>query len=66
MKKIKLFSISLAMAFLCLGCKTKQGTGKTKQAPNVVIVITDDQGYGDLAFTGTVSYTHLRAHETLR
>lgn len=70
MKKIKLFYISLAMAFLCLGCKTIQEKGKTQQAPNVVIVITDDQGYGDLAFTGnpaikTPTIDELRKQGTL-
>ena len=50
------------------------------KSPNVIIVITDDQGYGDIGYNGnphlitpnldkfagesTVSYTHLRAHET--
>lgn len=42
--KTKLFTIALTSSALCLA--------QTKQQPNVVIIITDDQGYGDLSFTG--------------
>jgi arylsulfatase A-like enzyme len=28
------------------------GTAQTNQHPNVLLIITDDQGYGDLSFTG--------------
>ena len=43
---------------------------KEAKRPNVVIVITDDQGYGDLAFTGnpaikTPSIDKLRSQGTL-
>jgi arylsulfatase A-like enzyme len=40
---------------LILSCKAQSKTAskvKTKQQPNVIIVITDDQGYGDIAAHG--------------
>ena len=30
----------------------KKPPAASRSKPNVVIIITDDQGYGDLAFTG--------------
>lgn len=42
--KIKLLTIALAGSALCLA--------QTKQQPNVVIILVDDMGYGDLSFTG--------------
>ena len=44
MKKIHLLTL-LFLVFL-IGCK------KDKTPPNVILIITDDQGYGDLNFTG--------------
>jgi hypothetical protein len=37
-----------ALTFAASGISTAQET----QHPNVVLIITDDQGYGDLGFTG--------------
>jgi arylsulfatase len=42
--RLELLSIALAGSALCIG--------QTPRKPNVVIIITDDQGYGDLSFTG--------------
>jgi len=42
--KIKLLAIALASSALCMA--------QTKQQPNVVIILVDDMGYGDLSFTG--------------
>lgn len=42
--KTNLLAIALASSTLCLA--------QTKQQPNVVIILTDDLGYGDLSFTG--------------
>ena len=44
MKKIHLLAL-LFLIFL-IGCK------KDKTPPNVILIITDDQGYGDLSFNG--------------
>ena len=44
MKKIHLLAL-LFLVFL-IGCK------KDKTPPNVILIITDDQGYGDLSFNG--------------
>ncbi len=44
MKKIHLLAL-LFLVFL-IGCK------KGKTPPNVILIITDDQGYGDLSFNG--------------
>jgi len=46
MKRIKI--LLAALTVLCFGCQTAQ----INQKPNVILVITDDQGYGDLACHG--------------
>jgi len=40
----KLFAIAMAGPFLC--------QAQPGDRPNVIVIITDDQGYGDLSFTG--------------
>lgn len=42
--RYKLFAIAMAGPFLCQAQPDKR--------PNVIVIITDDQGYGDLSFTG--------------
>jgi arylsulfatase A-like enzyme len=42
--RYRLLAITLAVPSLCLA--------QTKDHPNVVLIITDDQGFGDLSFTG--------------
>ncbi|MFC2090517.1 arylsulfatase [Bacteroidota bacterium] len=66
MKKFRFVFILSAIALLLASCSIEQ----SEQAPNVVIVITDDQGYGDLTFTGnpaikTSSIDDLRTQGTL-
>ncbi len=60
--------------FLILVCVTvglaSRAFARSESKPNVVIVITDDQGYGDLAFTGnpaikTPAIDELRSQGTL-
>ena len=39
--------------FVCFVClKTPALTAQAQQSPNVILIITDDQGYGDLGVTG--------------
>ncbi|TRX51903.1 arylsulfatase [Fulvivirga sp. M361] len=43
--------VNVALLFSCLP-KTEQQQKASQEKPNVIIVITDDQGYGDLGHTG--------------
>jgi len=43
---------TLITVSLCLSIFSGQGFGQGEPHPNVIIVITDDQGYGDLGITG--------------
>ena len=52
-KSLGLVVVVLAFLSSCKTDKTKEQTTEVlKQKPNVIIVITDDQGYGDLGHTG--------------
>lgn len=42
----------LLTALVCVGCLSTRATTHAAEKPNVVIVITDDQGYGDLSCHG--------------
>jgi len=48
----KAISILSVIALLFFGSCTQQSTQKTDSQPNVILVMTDDQGYGDLGHTG--------------
>jgi len=49
--------LSLLLAFAMASCSGPE-TGDTGQAkPNIVLIMTDDQGYGDLGITGN-TYVH--------
>ena len=48
MKIIKYLTVC-AIIFSC-----DSDTNKTKQPPNVIIIFTDDQGYGDLGSFGSM------------
>ncbi|PKQ64278.1 N-acetylgalactosamine 6-sulfate sulfatase [Labilibaculum filiforme] len=46
--KMKTLLGALLMTIACFGCQSKEKIEK----PNVILLVTDDQGYGDLACTG--------------
>ena len=45
-------TICAGTAAAAMSCRLWPRVGKAKDRPNVVIIITDDQGYGDLGVTG--------------
>lgn len=61
---------SLVLTLAALAAIAQPALSKNAEQPNVVIVITDDQGYGDLGFTGnpaikTPNIDKLRSQGTL-
>ena len=53
LKQIGLATAGISMASAIPGCLTAQHAGsQNRQRPNVILIITDDQGYGDLACHG--------------
>lgn len=64
MSTINQVSISLAIAGLLVGCAPKDDSTASpkKTRPNIILIVSDDQGYADLSINGTlndVSTPHL-------
>ena len=69
MKSIKL-TFSTILILTVLFFYTKKSQAQDKERPNVIIIITDDQGYGDLGYTGNphvkTPYIDAFARESVR
>ena len=46
------FHLYCCIAILFLGCISNQNEGEKRPKPNVIFIVTDDQGYGDVGFHG--------------
>jgi arylsulfatase A-like enzyme len=53
MKYLSLVSVSL---LLMLACNPRNSGDEEKQSPNVLIILTDDMGYGDISCYGQEAY----------
>jgi len=40
------------LLFICLGCNSQRDQNSASQNPNVILILTDDQGWGDLGIHG--------------
>ena len=45
-------SLNILIVLFLLGCNPKKDSIKNEARPNIILIVTDDQGWGDLSFNG--------------
>jgi arylsulfatase A-like enzyme len=50
-----LVALILILSFEIISCNTEQQSGKKTGNPNIILILSDDQGFGDLGITGNTN-----------